>query len=318
MVGYEVILGVGAVGEPIRLLNGDVLNGTIVMILVTCVIASFATQKGAQEVALAELSEEEFIEGEESDDRILIPLGNAENVDELINVGVALKSKKGKETLTALSVIRSDNEDNAAEKRSKVLLEQAIKTAATTDNALDTLLRYDYDVANGIKNVVKEHKITDIVLGLRKESEISDTFLGNLTDKVLSKCATTTFVYRPCQPFFTVNRYVIVIPFHAEREIGFPYWLVRIWNIGRNLGVKMQFYASTSIITILREEVQAKYPLDAEFKEFDNWDDFEEISRNMKGNDALMIVMSRKHYPSYLKSMTLVPSYLNKYFYRNN
>jgi len=318
LVGYEVILGVGADGEPIRLLNEDVLNGTIVMILLTCVIASFATQKGAQEVALAELSEEEFIEGEKLDDRILIPLSNMENVDELINLGVALKSKKGKETLTALSVIRSDNEDNVTEKRSKTLLEQAIKTAAATDNVLNTLLRYDYDVANGIKNVVKEHKITDIVLGLRKETEISDTFLGNLTDKVLSRCATTTFVYRPYRPFFTVNRYIVVIPFHAEREIGFPYWLVRIWNIGRNLGVRMQFYASTSIITILREEVQAKYPLDAVFNEFDHWDDFGEISRNMKENDALLIVMSRKNYPSYLKDMTLVPSYLNKYFYRNN
>lgn len=64
----------------------------------------------------------------------------------------------------------------------------------------------------------KEHKITDIVLGLRKEGVISDTFLGNLTDRVLSKCATTTLVYRPAQPLSTIKRYIVVVPFRAERE----------------------------------------------------------------------------------------------------
>lgn len=45
MVGYNVITGTDANGEPIRLLNESVLNGTILMILVTCTIASFAAQK---------------------------------------------------------------------------------------------------------------------------------------------------------------------------------------------------------------------------------------------------------------------------------
>lgn len=317
LVGYEVILGTGPDGEPIRLLNESVLNGTIVMILVTCIIASFATQKGAQDVALAELSEEELVDNDEMEDRILIPLSNAENVDELINLGVTIKSRKGKASLTALSIIKSDNEDSSAEKRSQMLLEKATKTAAATDNVLTTLLRYDYDVANGIKNAVREHKITDIVLGLRKEGEISDTFLGNLTDKILTKCATTTFVYRPSQPFATIKRYIVVIPFHAEREIGFPYWLVRVWNIGQNMGTKMVFYASSSIISVLRE-IQHKHPIDAMFNEFDNWDDFLIISRDVKENDALMIVMSRRNYPSYLRSMSVVPTYLNKYFCKNN
>ena len=46
MVGYNVILGETPAGEPIRLLNESVLNGTILMILVTCTMASFSAQKG--------------------------------------------------------------------------------------------------------------------------------------------------------------------------------------------------------------------------------------------------------------------------------
>lgn len=81
-----------------------------------------------------------------------------------------------------------------AEKRSQTLLNKAAKTAAATDEMIHTLMRYDINVVNGIKNVVKEHKITDIVLGLRKASDISNTFLGDLVEGIVAKCATTTFV----------------------------------------------------------------------------------------------------------------------------
>ncbi len=203
MVGYQVILGTDVAGEPIRLLNDSVLNGTIIMILFTCTIASFITQKGAQNVALADMTEEELVDKDDAEDRILIPLSNSETVEELINLGVTVKSPRCKATMMALSIIKSDSNDASAEKRSQQLLEKAAKTAAATDNMLHSLMRYDINVVNGIKNVVKEHKITDIVLGLRKESAISNTFLGELAEGVLAKCATTTLVYRPVQPLAT-------------------------------------------------------------------------------------------------------------------
>ncbi|MCC8174170.1 MAG: hypothetical protein LIO65_07335 [Odoribacter sp.] len=160
---------------------------------------------------------------------------------------------------------------------------------------------------------MKELKLTDIVLGLKKQGEISPTFLGNLIDKVLSKCATTTFIYRPSQPLSTISRYIVIIPPNAEKEIGFPYWLVRLWNISKNSGDKMVFYANSIMIGILNE-IQKKQSIDLEFHEFSDWDDFLIISRDIKENDALIIVASRKNYPSYTRNMLSLPSYLNKYF----
>ncbi|MDT0678599.1 cation:proton antiporter [Zunongwangia sp. F117] len=52
VIGYNIILGTGKNGEPVRLLDENVLNGTILMILVTCTMASFSAQKGARNIAL--------------------------------------------------------------------------------------------------------------------------------------------------------------------------------------------------------------------------------------------------------------------------
>lgn len=317
LIGYKVILGTDAGGEPIRLLNEDVLNGTIVMILFTCTVASFVTQRAAQNIAVAEMSGDRIGDSDDEEERILIPLSNAETVEELIMLGTAIKSRRNKAQMVAVSIVKSDNTDPKLVKASELLLEKATKVAAATDHHIEQVLRYDLNIVNGIRNVAKEHKITDIVIGLRTQKDLSDTFLGKLAEEVLSKCATTTIAYRPMQPMSTVKRYVVVIPENAEKEVGFPYWLISIWNMGKNMGTKFVFYAHPDVLPVLKL-VHSRHFIDAEFLEFTDWDNFTEIARKMQDNDALMLVMSRPDCPSYSRHMEYVPNYINKYFNTRN
>ena len=58
LVGYNIILGYDIENNPIRLLNENVLNGTIIMILVTCTVASIVAQKGAKNIVLSQAENE--------------------------------------------------------------------------------------------------------------------------------------------------------------------------------------------------------------------------------------------------------------------
>lgn len=93
MVGYNVIIGQTPDGEPIRLLGESVLNGTILMILATCTISTFATQRGAHNIAIKGVRENDE-STEHQDEHILIPVSNEESVRELVTLGNVLKSKK--------------------------------------------------------------------------------------------------------------------------------------------------------------------------------------------------------------------------------
>jgi Kef-type K+ transport system membrane component KefB/nucleotide-binding universal stress UspA family protein len=316
LVGYNIVLGESPEGAPIRLLNESVLNGTILMILVTCTIASFVTQKGAQQQAAAETVEGADVETE-IEERILIPINNIENVEELVNLSITVKSKLNKSGLYALNIIDENNAGGVVEKNARKILNKATVVAAATDNQVQELLRYDLNVVNGINNVIREHKITDMIIGLHQQQGISDTFLGNLTEGILTKCNTTTLIYKPFQPLSTIKRYIIVVPDHAERELGFPFWLIRAWNIGKNTGAKLIFFGSNSTLAYLKE-VHAKHPIEAEFHVFTDWSEFLVLAREVKIDDNLMIVMSRRHYPSFNHMMAKIPNYLNKYFKENN
>ncbi|HEX2901510.1 MAG TPA: cation:proton antiporter, partial [Bacteroidia bacterium] len=312
LVGYNIITGKTETGEPIRLLSESVLNGTILMILFTCTIASFVAQKGAQNIALLESTDSAASE-EENLEKILIPMSTIETTDELINLGVTIKSTKNKDGLYALSIVDNNTMDGSADKLAKKILSKAAVAASATDNLVHELLRYDQNIVNGITSVAKEHRITDIILGLHTSKGISDSFLGNLTEGILTKCNTTTLIYKPVHPFGTIKRHIIIVPEDAEKEIGFPFWLVKVWNIARNSGAKLLFYATNETLKLIKE-VQSKHPIECQFEDFHDWEDFLILARDFVQDDNLIIVLSRKDKPSYHPKMAKIPSYLNKYF----
>ena len=316
MVGYNVILGETPAGEPIRLLNESVLNGTILMILVTCTMASFSAQKGAHNIAMNDVSEEKEGTGEQQE-RILIPVSYEKNVTELVNLSTAIKSKKNKNGLFALNVINNQASDDKAFKQSKKVLNMAVTTASATDNVLQDLLRYDLNVANAIISVIKEQGITDLVLGLHQGKGVVSSFLGNMTEAILGQSNVTTLIYRPIQPIATVKRHLVVVPARAEKEVGFPMWVNKVWNIIHNSGAKAVFYASEDT-TMYLKEIYKKRPIEAEFSSFDDWDDFLIMSREIKSDDTLWVVMSRRERLSYHANMSRIPNYLNKYFQSNS
>jgi len=310
LVGYNIILGYDTNNEPIRLLSDSILNGTIIMILITCTIASFATQKGADNIALLEHNDEEL---KKNIEKILIPVSNPDNVEELISLSNIIKSKNNKDGLYAINIINSDNNFPDAEKSAKKILHQAKIAASATDVDLKTLLRYDFNLVNGVSNIIKENGITDLILGLHVKKSISDSFLGSLTEGILSNSNISTFIYRPFQPISTIKRHIVIIPEKAEYEIGFSFWLAKIWNIALNTGTKIQFYSSEHATKIIKN-LYSTHPIEAEFYIFDNWDNFLDLRKKIKVNDNLIIIMSRKNLLAYHASMSMIPEYLNKYF----
>lgn len=315
MVGYNVITGTDANGEPIRLLNESVLNGTILMILVTCTIASFAAQKGAHNIAAQDISDKE--ENKKESEHILIPVSNEETVEELVNLSLAIKSPQNKNGLFALKVIDNHHSDEKALKQSRRVLQTAVNTAAATDTRMKDLLRYDLSVSNAIASVVKEREITDLVVGLHKEKDIPAAFLGHIVESVLAESSVSTFIYKPVQPISTVRRHLIIIPELAEKEIGFNQIIFRLRNVTQNTGAATVFYGSEAILNALKK-LLAKKSGKASYIEFNDWDDFLIVFRDIKPDDTMWIILSRKEGLSYAPAMARIPKYLNKYFQANS
>src|SRR5699024_6136376 len=114
LIGHEIIMENGE-----RLLNDDVLNGTVVMILFTCVISSHVTGRSARRFALHK--EMQFKDNKEKteQEQILIPVANPDTIEDLINLALVIRDTKQKKELIALNVINDNNNSENKELQGK-------------------------------------------------------------------------------------------------------------------------------------------------------------------------------------------------------
>lgn len=315
MVGYNIILSETETGEPVRLLNEHVLNGSILLILISCTISSFISMASAQKIA--ESDNEDTVSGNShEEENILLAINHEETVERMVNLGILIKAHSNTEDLVALNVINEDKNESSV-KNAEKLLHQAADTAAAADVKLQALKRYDNDVINGVNNVIKEQKITDLIIGLEDEKGFSPSFVYNLYNGYLQNDDVNVLVYHAAQPLSTIKRYAVMIPENAHKEAGFFHALLRVWNIARNSGATIVFYAPENILDILQKIIK-KANIEAEFIIMNTWQDGERTATQLKDDEALIIFMAKRGMQSYIPRMRLIPEMLNRYLSDNN
>lgn len=311
MVGYNVILGQTPDGEPIRLLNESVLNGTILMILATCTIASFVTQKGAHNIAALQ-SDNNADKPTEKEEHILIPVSNEETVEELVCLSMSVMPKNKKGTLYGLNVISNQNAGESRVKKAEALLAKASKTAAAADFYMKKILRYDINISNAVTGVIFERNISDIVLGLSGASEkgLAAIFSEHITEGLLTHSQINVLVYKPVQPFSTLRQYHVLVPADAEKELGFNDIIGRLRNILLNTGSRAIVYAYGDTLDAMKKRF--KHMPGVSFTELPDWSDFPTKIKSVGSDDCIFVILSRKNGISYNKNMPSMISYLNR------
>ncbi|RYJ38320.1 Sodium/hydrogen exchanger [Flavobacterium anhuiense] len=314
MVGYNIIIGENDAGEPIRLLNEHVLNGSILLILVSCTVSSFVSMASAQRIAQAD--KDNTVSGKnEEKENILLAVNHEATVEKMVNLGLMVKSSANKQ-LYAVNVINEDANESS-EKNAERILENAVKTASAADIELHPITRHDNDIASGISNVIKEKEITDLIVGLEGGKGFSASFVYNLYNGYLRNKSINLMVYHAVQPAATIKRYLVFIPADAELDAGFFHSMLRIWNIGRNSGAKMSFYGKEKTLNILKR-IAKKASIEATFDIFSNWENAEQTALSIEENEGLVIMMGDRGMHSYFPRMRDIPDLLNHRFNNNN
>lgn len=320
MVGYNLILGYEADGTPIRLLGEAVLNGTILMILVTCTISTFTTQQAAHRIAIEGPQAERRAE---TGEHVLIPISHPMTVTEAVGLGIAVTKQKHR----SLYALRALDNQSASEEQiasAEKMLLAAADASASAGIHMHRLLRYDVNIVNAIVSVVRERNITDLVLGMHRAPEHANAFntlgresvLGTTIPAVLARTNVTTYIYQAVQPLSTVKRHLVYIPPRAELEQGFETWVLRIRHLAHDTGAKLIFHGTKETIAYLRRKPR-KVDI-ADYVEKHGWEEPDTLFEDVREDDSVWVVMSRRDRISYHAAMHRLPAYVEEHFAQNN
>ncbi|MBR6539143.1 MAG: cation:proton antiporter, partial [Bacteroides sp.] len=308
MIGTQIEI---APGE--YLMSDVVLNGTVMVILISCIISSLATEQASRSIAMSDAALEEnrgLTHG-----RCLITYSNPDTVDMLTQLAMMIRNPRIPDSLIGLNVAFDDEQGERRLMQGKVNLEKAKKIAAAADVQLATISRVSNNVASGIVHTMKEYDVGEVVLGLHHKANIVDSFFGSIVENVLNGTHNEVMVVRCVMPPNTLRKVVVAVPPKAEYEIGFYKWLEHICRIVTQLGCRIQFHAHTDTNKYIEGYVRDKHAsIRAEYAALDDWDDLLMLTSKVDYDHLFVVISARSGYISYQPSFERLPMQLSKYF----
>lgn len=313
-IGYNMVMPDGH-----RMMDETILNGTVLMILVTCALAPIVTSSAAAKIKIRMLEEtaEDKTPRKQKITNTLIPVANPITAQSLVDLALLIRNQTGRNNLYALHV-RNDNSagSRAVGRNSLDLAEQA---AASVDARLTSIERYDMNTVAGVLNTIEERDITEVILGMHRKATVIDSFFGSKIDQLLKSSNRMMIISRCFIPLNTVMRIVVSIPPKAQYETGFRRWVMCIGNLARQIGCKVIFCCHPEVKPLIRGVLhKEKYTIRDEYRDVEEWDDFVLLANRIQDDDLFIVVSARRTSVSFSPDMDSMPGFLQKYFSRNN
>jgi Kef-type K+ transport system membrane component KefB/nucleotide-binding universal stress UspA family protein len=207
------------VAYQIELVDQLTVNGTIAMILVTCIASPWVTARWGPNIKLGaskptQTKSRVSTTGKVAParHRILVPVANPSTEDNLLQLALIL-AKTSEGTLLPLHVLDDSQGPISSEK--KVQQEQLLATAERIANAavtpVEAIGRVDGSIDRGIVRVVQERNASLVICGWKGYSTYQENFLGSVLDSVVRRATVPVLVTRFPQPIETIQRILLII-----------------------------------------------------------------------------------------------------------
>lgn len=310
LVGYGIILPDGS-----HLLDEAVLNGAMILILITCIVSSIVTENTSRHLLLTKKETSE--QAKHDTDKILIALSNPDTVAPLVNAALMLRPAKAKEPLAALNIVLDDDEE--MRQMGLKQLDFAARIAAAANVELQTRSRWSVNIVTGIYHTMKENQCSDLLIGLHRKTRLTENYLGKMTSDLLYSIRKQVMIFRSVIPLNTVSRIQLVVPRKAEFEPGFELWSQRVAQLAMHISCEVEAYSGKGTLQELQRVWDKQhYNIKMIAHEYREWHDFISVANNTKADHMLIFIVGRKGTLSRHNYMDHLEDQIERYFSSRN
>ena len=315
MVGMRLEVAPGT-----YLINDEILNGVVIMILVTCVISSLMTAHAAQQIVLKGNSQQLSASGQKNDDeKILLCVKYPEIAPQLLELAIMVRNQKLNRGLVALNVVYDDSNAPANREKGLRLLERLEQQASASEVKIQKQVRLATNIANGIKHAFREYSGSEIIMGMHVHTEVNPKFWGDFIQSLYNGLNRQIILSRFVQPLNTLRRIQVVVPSRAEFEPGFHRWLERLSRLAENLDCRIQFHGRNESLELIREFINnLHHGVRAEYTFMAHWNELPQIAETIKEDHLFVVITARKGTISYKNALERLPNELMKHFAGKN
>jgi Kef-type K+ transport system membrane component KefB len=294
------------VGMEIGLIGEEVLNGAIIMILVTCIIGPIVVEKFGLRIA-----DDVTLEMEPATDirqRILVPMANPTTSARLIEFAANIKTRKSS-SIYPLSVINTFKDAKGQRDRAQKILELASGHIHAVNAESEPLIETNINIAEGIRIAANNNGITDIVIGWNGKISTTIRVFGSIVDQMLNTTNQQVFVCKLDQPVSTFTRLRIVIAPRKVHGTNFLQLFGSIMKIAENLNTPVEIYVLNDERDYIKRNLKIlSNDIDTTIHEFSSFDVLmQQVMKDLAESDLLVVTNKRAGNYGWAYGINLVP-----------
>ena len=307
------------VGIRLQLVNNDMLNGVVMMILVTCIISTIMTERACQTITVREKTHLRQSTATGDDEKILICVKYPEIAPQLLSMSLLMRNEELNRGLVALNVVYDDEHAINGREEGLRLLEQLQKQAAASEVKVQTQVRLATNIANGIKHAFREFACSEIVMGMHVHTDRNPKFWGEFIQSLYNGLNRQIILTRFVQPLNTLRRIQVAVPSRAEFEVGFHRWLERLCRLAGQLDCRIQFHGRDESLQLIRTYIHTHHSsVRAEYTDMKHWNELPQLASHIADDHLFVVVTARKGTISYKNAQERLPDELQQYFSGKN
>ncbi len=312
-------LAIILVGYKADILDENILNGTIILILITCIVASFVTEKASKEIIISGENEDSFTNTplNLTNEHILIPI-DSKSTDKMLEFALLIRDKRSPNPVSVLTVVPNDHVAEINVLKAKRRLEEYVKVGSATETKVNIIATIDHNEASGIARTSREIMSDIIITAWPQDVGLLDKIMGEKLDSIISITDKTIFICNINKPFVSAKRIIILTPPLSELENGFNTWLLKCCKLAQELTIPIIQYGDAKTNEAINNAIKRMFlNLSVTFRAFEDWEDILIISREISDNDLIMLATSRKGSISHSNTMDNIPLKLERHFEKN-
>ncbi len=308
-------LAVILVGFRTGIIDENALNGTILLILVTCLTATLVTENASRRILTSEKEEPAIEYPVYNSEHIMISIANPNSMETLLEFAAYVKNKKSVNPITILSVVPNDEEAEKNLVRTKINLQSMVKMTVGSETKVKIIATIDHNIAGGIIRASREEMTDTIMIGWPRKTGIIERFIETKTSLIISRTSKAIYICHFEHPLVGHNKIVMVCPPLGELEPGFEIWLPKINILSKELSLNVLCYCNTTtkgaIIEYFNHRKQKSgFTFSHEF----NLPDLQLLQNQVSSEDILIYIAARKTSVSYDNCMEGIQAKLERTF----
>ena len=302
------------------LVSDDMLNGVVIMILITCIISTLMTEHAAQQIVLkGERVDTKGGNRQQDDEKIMLCVKYTDIAPQLLELAIMVRNSSLNRGLVALNVVYDDNNSQVHRQQGLQLLERLEQRASASDIHMQTQVRLATNIANGIKHAFREFGASEIIMGMHVHTDVNPKFWGDFIQSLYNGLNRQIILTRFVQPLNTLRRIQVVVPSRAEFEPGFHRWLERLTRMAGNLDCRIQFHGRNESLELIREYINNRHPsVRSEYTYMAHWNELPRLAESINADHMFVVITARKGTISYKNALERLPNELQQHFSGKN